>query len=469
MARSNFAHGIKASLVIALAMTACQEDNDESSASTSTSTTTQTSTNTTPAALSYWQDVAPIYFNRCVSCHQAGGIAPIALDNYQDAKNFAQAAKASVVARTMPPWLMTSDGSCGEYIDEGALRPEEIEIIANWVDQGAPEGTPTDLEHPSRPDLPEAQSFHTPLFTPMPAGTELSEFDEYRCFAIPLGRTDTSFLTGFEVLPGEKRLVHHVVGYLVDANEVGENGKSALEIMNALDAESPDRLGWPCYADAGEGVPVGGAPVVWAPGTSVVQFPAQSGIPLAPSHMLVAQVHYNFPNGENQGLSDQTEIRLQFKSNVMRQAFSVLVDGLLDTLGSSTPHVIPPGVSDHPFSWGLKWEETGLEGLPYVDIWGVFPHMHELGQTFEATLSGVDANNQATSTCAADIERWDFEWQLQYFRTEPMRFGPGGALNVTCHFDSTGRTEPTLPGWGTSNEMCLIGLYAVLPEGRSLR
>ena len=36
----------------------------------------------TSATVTYWQDVAPIYNQRCVSCHQAGGIGPFRLDTY---------------------------------------------------------------------------------------------------------------------------------------------------------------------------------------------------------------------------------------------------------------------------------------------------------------------------------------------------------------------------------------------------
>jgi hypothetical protein len=33
---------------------------------------------------------------------------------------------------------------------------------------------------------------------------------------------------------------------------------------------------------------------------------------------------------------------------------------------------------------------------------------------------------------------------------------------VTCDFDTMGATEPVTAGWGTNNEMCLMGLYVVM-------
>ena len=45
------------------------------------------------------------------------------------------------------------------------------------------------------------------------------------------------------------------------------------DAMAALDEESPDEPGWPCYGSAGEGVWVEGVPITWAPGTGATRFP----------------------------------------------------------------------------------------------------------------------------------------------------------------------------------------------------
>jgi len=35
---------------------------------------------------------------------------------------------------------------------------------------------------------------------------------------------------------------------------------------------------------------------------------------------------------------------------------------------------------------------------------------------------------------------------------------------VTSVYDTSRETEPILPGWGTDNEMCLLGMYVVAAE-----
>ena len=49
-------------------------------------------------------DVLPIVKARCASCHAPGGVAPMSLLSYEDARPWAKAIKSKVVAREMPPW-----------------------------------------------------------------------------------------------------------------------------------------------------------------------------------------------------------------------------------------------------------------------------------------------------------------------------------------------------------------------------
>ena len=66
-------------------------------------------------APNYWAHVAPIMFSKCVSCHQAGGIAPFALDSYERAKQWGPAAGLAITRGDMPPYYMIHDGSCGDF------------------------------------------------------------------------------------------------------------------------------------------------------------------------------------------------------------------------------------------------------------------------------------------------------------------------------------------------------------------
>src|SRR5438552_2572328 len=94
-----------------------------------------------PAALTYWGDIAPLLNDKCVKCHQKGGIGPIALDNFDDVKKFSGDVTVNTKLKIMPPYLVTHDGTCGDFQDGEALSPEQIGKIDGWVKGGMKEGT----------------------------------------------------------------------------------------------------------------------------------------------------------------------------------------------------------------------------------------------------------------------------------------------------------------------------------------
>ena len=50
------------------------------------------------------------------------------------------------------------------------------------------------------------------------AYTPAVEPDDYRCFLVDGPELeDTSYITGFEVFPGERSVVHHVIAFVIDA------------------------------------------------------------------------------------------------------------------------------------------------------------------------------------------------------------------------------------------------------------
>ena len=419
-----------------------------------------------PGALAptFWQDVAPIYYDSCVGCHREGGVGPFVLDSYDSAAAWSTASAMAVENRVMPPWLVTDDGSCNSWQHSRALEQEQIDTIVAWVEAGAPEGEPRDdLELAEIPSLAGATAFSTPVFVPEPEGGIFSEFDEYRCFLIDPALEQDVFLTGYHVIPGNEALVHHVLAMPVDPDRVVEDGMTNLEVIQAYDEASPDRLGWPCFGTAGEGVEIEGIPVTWAPGQEVVEFPSGSGTRMAAGNLLVVQVHYNMANAEVIGQSDSTtvELRLESEDAIAREGLFDVLSGLLWTMFEGEPHVIPPGEAAHEFSYRIPVDwYVGWQGAEQFELWGFFPHMHEYGTSLTARL--LDANGEEVA-CVGEVPRWDFGWQLYYFMEEPIILEPGQEIEVTCTYDSRGATEGIWPGWGTHNEMCLAGLY-LLPH-----
>ena len=54
--------------------------------------------------ISYARDIVPIIEQKCIACHQEGGIAPFAMDGYAKVKGFAPMIREAVRTDRMPPW-----------------------------------------------------------------------------------------------------------------------------------------------------------------------------------------------------------------------------------------------------------------------------------------------------------------------------------------------------------------------------
>lgn len=405
------------------------------------------------------EDVGPIYARTCASCHAPGGAGPFDLTGYEDAKAWAVASSLSVQARTMPPFLVRGDGTCGDYVDNQWLSEEEIATIAAWAEAGAPEGSPgATFEAAPLAVLPaDAVPYLTPDFTPEVVGGEYAENDEYRCFDVGTVDQDT-FLVGYSVEPGNAAMVHHVLMMPVDPDSAASGGRTAQEQMELLDAQD-EREGWPCFVGAGTGVPTMSTPVAWAPGQGAVLFPDGSGVKIGAGDRLIAQVHYNLVDTSLRGEADQTQINLLLSEEVEQEAFIALPDGFLETLGAFNEAAIPPGESAWTYTWDapsyelLYYYGGSTEGLTGASIWGVLPHMHQYGTKMNVSLNGE---------CIADVPQWDFGWQRVYFYEEGLPLDGSETLEVSCTYNTEGESEEITPGWGTYNEMCLSSLYVVL-------
>ena len=142
-------------LAIAVLISGCAGDEPQTPVPDPTETPTPDPTVPPPTSTdgpSWNGDVQRIVAENCAGCHQAGGIGTFALETYDDAAPWALAMAQAVEARTMPPWLVTDDGTCGDFADSRWMSDADIQTLVDWADAGAPEG-------------PDAQA--TPIPTPL--------------------------------------------------------------------------------------------------------------------------------------------------------------------------------------------------------------------------------------------------------------------------------------------------------------
>jgi hypothetical protein len=103
-------------------------------------------------SITYNRDISRIIINHCASCHHPGGMA-FSLMTYGDARPWAVAIKEEILRRRMPPWGAIK--GFGEFRNDQALTPEEMERIVSWTDGGVPEGEDKDIPPPPKSLEPE--------------------------------------------------------------------------------------------------------------------------------------------------------------------------------------------------------------------------------------------------------------------------------------------------------------------------
>ncbi|MFO0600945.1 MAG: hypothetical protein U0228_36885 [Myxococcaceae bacterium] len=373
-----------------------------------------------PTGPTWYKDVLPITQVSCAGCHTTGGIAPFPLESYADAKAHAAVMANAVENKRMPPWLASK--SCGgPFVGDRTLSDAQIKTITDWNTNGALEGNPADAPAPVsqvNEQLPKVD-----LTIQMPQAYTPSLKDDYRCFLIDPALTQTTVVTGYDIVPGNKKVVHHVILYVVPRNRAV-----------AKDAQDTT-AGWECFG--GANVTTNGTVGAWAPGGAAVVFPAGTGIRIQPDEVIAMQVHYNTENGIE---PDQSSAKLMFGTGNEKSAYLV--------------PLVADQFSIAPNAVGYSHSETFPNNFGFtLNAWGFLPHMHTKGKKIS-----IQGPNDA---CIVDIPNWDFHWQTQYFRKTAIQVPAGQGLKLNCTWDNP--TSNTITwGEGTSDEMCFAFVYATL-------
>jgi hypothetical protein len=373
-----------------------------------------------------WHGAAkPVLDRYCTTCHQPGGIGPMSLTTYSQAKTWAAASVAQVNAGLMPPWMPSA--SCRSYLDERRISPAEVATLNQWLKAGTPEGSPA--EAPAAPTTtavlttpPDVTLQMPTAYTPKQGGQ-----DDYRCFSLGGPLTEELWVRALRVQPKVTPIVHHVLVFLVPPG-----ADAALADLEAKDATP----GWTCFGGPGVNAETVGA---WVPGMVPHVHPNDTATRLVKGGRLVMQVHYNL----NSHAPEPDSSTLQLWTHKQQPKWLVHAEPLAN-LGI----VIPAGdkASKHEKVW------TNKSKAPWTIV-GTTPHMHQLGKRI--AVSHIDS--QSGEHCLVDIPKWDFHWQQGYWflPEQPVVVQPGESVRLTCEFDNSEGSKPVTWGESTTDEMCL--------------
>ena len=248
------------------------------------------------------EDVAPILFKNCTSCHHTGGLGPFSLVEYDSAKANLGDIRDVVATGQMPPWHAV--GEHGMFLNDRRLTENEKSLILKWVDAGAPKGDLTKL--PATPSYPDKWEAGTPeLVVSMPTEfvVPAKGMIEYQYFEMPIDITEDKWVQSIEILPGAREVVHHVLVYArVPAPEgaaapaaaprpAGTPAPVPVIIRNREQSniEDPPRIDQRNAPPRTMGALIG----TTAPGTNVLTFPKGTALRLRKGTILTFQMHYH--------------------------------------------------------------------------------------------------------------------------------------------------------------------------------
>jgi len=406
-------------------------------------------------SLTYYKDVLPILQQNCQSCHRPDAVGPFSLMTYKQAVNWADDIKQYTADRKMPPWKPTGGL---DFHNDRRLSDADIKTLALWAAFGTPEGDPKDAPKPAtfidgwqlgKPDLV--------LTVQEDFIIGASGRDMFRCFVMPTGLTDDKYIVGFEVKPGNNRVVHHTLNFW---DTTGTARKMEADAKTAAKATDQDRgpgysasMGVGFRGERGKFGGFGG----WAPGQMPRFLPQGTGYFLPKGADLVIQTHYHRDGKEEK---DRLQIGLYFAKEKIEMPYQALV-----VSGFNLFQFIPAGK-----------EEFKTKGSAFVNadctIHSVMPHMHLLGKKVKVTMTQPD---EPTRTLV-EIDDWDYNWQETYWLKKPIHIKAGTKLEIEAIFDNSDKNpnNPRNPpgvvfiGEQTTNEM-LFGFLGATSDSRDTR
>jgi hypothetical protein len=153
------------------------------------------------------RDVLPILQQNCQECHRPGEIAPMSLLTYQDARPWAKAIKAAVVSQKMPPWF--ADPKVGHFANDRRLSAAQIQTLAAWADNGAPEGEAKDRPAPRK--FPTGWNIKPDMVIEMPNAFQLPSTGtiDYQYMLVKGNITEDIWVKEAEMRPSNNAVLHH--------------------------------------------------------------------------------------------------------------------------------------------------------------------------------------------------------------------------------------------------------------------
>lgn len=335
-----------------------------------------------------FRDVAPIFKKKCHVCHRDGGIAPWAMNDYDDILGWSDMISEVVNTKRMPPWH--ADPKVGRFSNDISLSDDEIRKITMWIADGALNKTDKNVLQNGSEQVATIEvqdpDYIIELEEELIPPTGMVDY-RYQSVQIELDQDEVVY--GIEVKPGKSEVLHHIVARLNMAKEVGG--------MKVLDS-------W-----------LNKIFFVWTPGDNSEFFPVGLGRSLPQGSTINLQLHYT---AIGKKVNDRTKIGLYFDTKNNLQEYEVLA-------AYNESFKVPSEVTDFPVVAKYQFTDD-------YKLYAMYPHMHYRGKSMSYELICNGSQTEILS-----VPNYSFNWQRKYILEEPLSIKAGCTIHVTATYDNS--------------------------------
>ncbi|MCS7270366.1 MAG: redoxin domain-containing protein, partial [Gemmataceae bacterium] len=346
-----------------------------------------------PAALTvpltYHARIERIIQMHCLECHRQGGVAPFALETYEDVVAHRGMIRRVLSNGTMPPWLAAPPpaGQPSPFLNDRRVPESDLRDLLAWLASDRPKGDPADAPLPLR--FATGWTIGTPDVVyqlPRPIPVKAEGIMPYQNVFIDTDFEEDRWVQALEVQPTAREVVHHVLVFTLPQGSRRLVGGETTGFFAA-----------------------------YVPGNNKLVYPPGYAKKLPKKATLRFQIHYT-PNGK--ATTDQTRLGLIFAKEKPRYEVQVAA---VANLGFR----IPPGADNYEVSARLP--------VPFdARILALFPHAHLRGKAARYEVRKPDGTTQVL----LDVPRYDFNWQLEYRLAQPLAIPRGSTLIYRAWYDN---------------------------------
>ena len=359
----------------------------------------------TPKAVTFAKDVAPIFQEKCETCHRPGQGAPMNLQTYKEVRPWARSIRERVATRNMPPWHLDKTIGIQQYANDRSLSEKQIKTIVQWVDGGAPFGDNKDLPAPKVwPNDSEWQ--YAKIIGQEPDIVVKSEpltipavgQDEWWKPVSDVPLTEERWIRAVEMRPATvagRRVTHHALAKLIQYEPASDEDESG----------------------------VAGVLMEWSIGKAYDAFRPDSGKLILPGAKIRWDIHYH---GAGEPITDHLELAIYLYPKGEKP-------GHRTRLASPLATTLKDGLDIPPNSIASTQGFTMLRSAARLENYQ--PHMHLRGKAMAMQAILPDGTVQMLSY----VDRFDFNWMINYIYTDESApvLPKGTVLRITAWYDNT--------------------------------